>query len=61
MEGHNTGIYQIESRGGGGHAYERGPYDYTGDSDNGNSFRHHSDITNGRNIDILCGDSDSES
>ncbi len=31
-----------------------------GDSDNSNSFGHHSYITNGRNIDLLGGDSDSE-
>ncbi len=41
-------------------AYDRGPSDHIGDSDNSNSFQHHSDITNNRNIDILAGDSDSE-
>ncbi len=36
--------------------------DRRGDSDNSNSsFRHHSDITNDRNIDLLRGDSESES
>ncbi len=38
-----------------------GLIDNIGDSDNSNSFQHHSDITNGRNIDLLGGDSDSES
>ncbi len=32
-----------------------------GPSDNSDYFRHYSDITNGRNIDILGGDSDIES
>ncbi len=31
-------------------AYDKDPPDHTGDSDNSNSFWHHSDITNGRNI-----------
>ncbi len=37
--------------GGAGHLqdYDRGLSDYTGDSDNSNSFGHHSVITNGRN------------
>ncbi len=38
-----------------------GPSDYTGDSDNSKSFRHHSDMTNGRDIDLLGWNSDSES
>ncbi len=38
--------------------YDRGPSDHTWDSDNNNSFQHHSDITNGRNIELLVGDSD---
>ncbi len=42
-------------------AYDRGPSDHTGDSDRSNSLRCHSDITNGRNIDFLGGDYDSES
>ncbi len=33
--------------------------DNRGDSDNSNSFQHHSDITNGKNINRLRGDSDS--
>ncbi len=51
---------QCES-GGGGQAYDRDSSDHTGNSDGSNSFRHHFEITNGRNIDILGGDSDSES
>ncbi len=43
----------IESRG--AKAYDRGPSDHTGYSDNSNSFWHHSDITNGRNIDLWEG------
>ncbi len=39
----------------GGQAYDRCLSDNTGDSDNSKSFRHHSDITNGRNIDLLGG------
>ncbi len=39
-----------------GSGYNRGPSDHTGDSDNTISFWHHSDITNGRNIDHLGGD-----
>ncbi len=39
----------------GGQAYDRGSFDHTRDSDNSNSFQHHSDITNGRNIDLLGG------
>ncbi len=31
------------------------------DSDKSNSYQHHSDITSGRNIDILEGNADSES
>ncbi len=38
-----------------------GPSDHIGDSNNSKSFQHHSDIINGRNIDLLRGDSDSES
>ncbi len=34
--------------------------DHTGDSTN-NSFRHHSDFTNGKNIYLLGGNSDNES
>ncbi len=41
--------------------YDRGMSDRTGESDNSYSFWHHSDITNGRNVDCLGGDSDSES
>ncbi len=41
--------------------YDRGTSDHTGDSDNSSSFRYHSDITNGRNIDLLGGDSVSDS
>ncbi len=41
--------------------YNRGTNDHTGDSYNSSSFRYHSDITNGRNIDLLGGDSDSDS
>ncbi len=47
-----------------GQTYNRHLSDHTGDSDNSNSFWRHSDITNGRNIDILGVDSvnpDSES
>ncbi len=35
--------------------YDRGPFDHKRDSDNSSSFRHHSDITNGRNIYLLGG------
>ncbi len=35
--------------------------DNTGNSDNNSSFQHHSDIANGRNIDLLGGESESES
>ncbi len=41
-------------------AYDRSLSDHTGDSDNSNSFRHHSDVTNGRNINLLGGNSESE-
>ncbi len=34
-------------------AYDRGPSVHTGDVDNSNSFQHHSEIINDRNIDIL--------
>ncbi len=44
-----------------GQAYDRGLSDHTGDSDNNNSFWHHSDITKGINIECLGGDSDNES
>ncbi len=47
--------------GGGGSQNHMGPSDHIGDSNNGKSFQHHSDIINGRNIDLLRGDSDSES
>ncbi len=48
--------------GGGDHSQDAnmGLSDHTGDSDNSNSFWHHSEITNGRNIDLLGEDSDSE-
>ncbi len=45
-------------------AYDRGLSDHTWDSDNNVfliSFRHHSDITYAKNIDVLRGDPDSES
>ncbi len=38
-----------------------GMYDHTGASDNSNSIWHHSDITNGRNIDLLLGNAECES
>ncbi len=41
------------------HDYDRGMPDHTGYSGNNSFVRHHSDITNGRNIDLLGGDSDS--
>ncbi len=41
-----------------GKAYDRGLPAQAGHSGNSNSFQHHSDITNGRNIYILGGDSD---
>ncbi len=40
-------------------AYDRDPSDHIGDSDNSNYFWY-SDITNGRNINLLGGDSDSK-
>ncbi len=41
------------SMGGGGREIGGGLFGHTGNSDNSNSFRHHSDITNGRNIDLF--------
>ncbi len=38
---------------------DRGTSGHIGYSDNHNSFQHHSDITNGGNIDVLAGDSGS--
>ncbi len=45
--------------GGAGHPQDsdRGQYDYKGNADKNDSFWH-SDNNNGRNIDILVGDSD---
>ncbi len=40
-------------------ACDKGVSDHTGHPDNDNYFPHHSDITNGRNIDFLGGDFDS--
>ncbi len=51
----------LEGGCGEGQAYNSSPSDHTGYSDNSNSFWHHSDIKNCRYIDILGGDSDSES
>ncbi len=42
-------------------SYDRGLSDHTGESDNSYSFWQYSDITNGRNIDLLGGNADSES
>ncbi len=44
--------------GGPGHPQDsdRVPSDHIGDSDNSNYFSHHSDIKNGRNINLLEGD-----
>ncbi len=40
---------------------DMGPSDHTRDSDNNSTSQHHSNITNYRYIDLLGGDSDSES
>ncbi len=51
---------QVILGGGGLQQYDRGASVHTEDSNKSNYFRHHSDITYGRNIDLLGGDSDSE-
>ncbi len=43
------------------HMTDRHLVDHKRDYDNSNSFQHYSDITNGRNLDLLGGESDSES